>query len=271
MHHINFSLILVLAVFISGVIALLDIVIFAPKRKRHLMVTDKAKEIKIPALVALSRSVFPVLLIVLILRSFVFEPYQIPSGSMIPTLHPGDFILVNKYDYGLRLPVTGHKIVNIGKPERGDVLVFKFPENPRINYIKRVIGLPGDHIRYDDKLLYVNGKLITNKFSPFARGYADESDSDSKNSGSSQIYNEHLGSHQFNIQMYSDITYENDAKWTVPEGMYFVMGDNRDKSYDSRFWGFVPEANIVGKAVYIWMQWHHWYQLPTFSRNQSIP
>ncbi len=275
MQHINFALILVLAVFITGIITLLEKIIFAPKR-RKLQLPSTTEDIqtssaKTPAWIAFCQSIFPILFLVLIFRSFLFEPYQIPSGSMIPTLHPGDFILVNKFDYGLRLPVTGHKIVSVNKPKRGDVMVFKFPENPNINYIKRVVGLPGDHIRYENKLLYINDKLVINKHTTVVSEHEEDKKADQKNDLTPTFYDEQLGKHNFKIKIYPDISYDNGTRWTVPKGMYFVMGDNRDRSYDSRFWGFVPEENIVGKAIYVWMHWLHWYQLPKFSRNQAIP
>ena len=167
----NFPLLLVLAVFITGIIALIDRLFLLPGRKatvtRLASTADDAamaKAAKEPAIVETSKSIFPVLLFVLVIRSFLFEPFQIPSGSMIPTLEIGDFILVNKYDYGLRLPVTGTKILDVAEPERGDVMVFKQPGQEHINFIKRVIGLPGDVVRYMDKRLSVNGKPIPEEF-----------------------------------------------------------------------------------------------------------
>ena len=264
----NFPLLLVLSVFITGIIALIDRLFLLPGRKaavaRLAGTADDAaaaKAAKEPAIVETSKSIFPVLLFVLVIRSFLFEPFQIPSGSMIPTLEIGDFILVNKYDYGLRLPVTGTKILEVGEPERGDVMVFKQPGQEHINFIKRVIGLPGDVIRYTDKQLSVNGKTVPEEF------VAQLNDGQS----AYRLYNEGKGDKVYQVrkELYSR-DYRAEGEWVVPEGMYFVMGDNRDRSNDSRYWGFVPEENIVGKAVYIWMHWPGWTQLPGFKNNGVI-
>ena len=264
----NFPLLLVLSVFITGIIALIDRLFLLPGRKaavaRLAGTADDAAAVKAakePAIVETSKSIFPVLLFVLVIRSFLFEPFQIPSGSMIPTLEIGDFILVNKYDYGLRLPVTGTKILEVGEPERGDVMVFKQPGQEHINFIKRVIGLPGDVIRYTDKQLSVNGKTVPEEF------VAQLNDGQS----AYRLYNEGAGDKVYQVrkELYSR-DYRAEGEWVVPEGMYFVMGDNRDRSNDSRYWGFVPEENIVGKAVYIWMHWPGWTQLPGFKNNGVI-
>lgn len=264
----NFPLLLVLSVFITGIIALIDRLFLLPRRKAAVVrLTDTADDAAVakagkePAIVETSKSIFPVLLFVLVIRSFLFEPFQIPSGSMIPTLEIGDFILVNKYDYGLRLPVTGTKILEVGEPERGDVMVFKQPGQEHINFIKRVIGLPGDVIRYADKQLSVNGKAVPEEF------VAQLNDGQS----AYRLYNEGEGDKVYQVrkELYSR-DYRAEGEWVVPEGMYFVMGDNRDRSNDSRYWGFVPEENIVGKAVYIWMHWPGWTQLPGFKNNGVI-
>lgn len=279
MANLNFSLILVIIVALTGIITLADKLFWAPKRRKAVKnYQEKTGDVhdkhvlhslkSAPGIVETSTSIFPVLLIVLLVRSFLFEPFQIPSGSMIPTLKIGDFILVNKFNYGLRLPVTGTKILSIGKPKRGDVMVFKFPKNPKIDYIKRVIGLPGDHIRYKDKTLYVNGHKVPEKF---VASMQDNYDPRQKTAPEFKLSREALGSHHFQIRTYPGTPQAQKTEWIVPEGMYFVMGDNRDKSYDSRYWGFVPEKNIVGKAVYIWMNWPHWYQLPSFKYNGIIP
>lgn len=197
-------------------------------------------------------SFFSILLLVLIFRSFLFEPFKIPSGSMIPTLLIGDFIVVNKFSYGLRLPVINKRFVAIGDPERGDVMVFRYPEDERINYIKRVIGLPGDTITYRNKVLFINGDPVVqdnrdlwvgeglNRNSPGARPV---------------LRMEHLGEDPHQILVHPEVGDRGTRSWTVPEGHYFVLGDNRDKSLDSRAWGFVPEQNLVGKATRIWMHW----------------
>lgn len=203
-------------------------------------------------LVDYSRSFFPVLLFVLVIRSFVFEPFRIPSGSMRPTLLEGDYIFVTKYSYGLRLPVTNTKILETGEPERGDVVVFRLPSNPSINYIKRVVGLPGDTIVYRNHDLYVNGELVAKRPAP-----------DGPETFDREPYVESLGGHEHGILL-SDGSLE--GEWRVPEGRYFMMGDNRDNSQDSRVIGTVPEANLVGKAVRIWMhmdglEWPDWSRI----------
>ena len=180
---------------------------------------------------------------------------------MIPTLEVGDFILVNKYSYGLRLPVTGTKILSIGNPERGDVMVFKQPGNESVNFIKRVIGLPGDVVRYFGKRLTINGKPVPEEF------VAQLNDTRS----TYRLYKEGPKGKQYEIR--KELTsndFRAEGEWVVPKGMYFVMGDNRDRSNDSRYWGFVPEENVVGKAVYIWMFWPSWTQLPGFKNNGVI-
>lgn len=261
---LDFPLILVTAVFITGGIWLLDILWLAPARTKALTtagVQDDSvdEEVAEPAFVEYSKSFFPVLFIVLVLRSFLFEPFQIPSGSMLPTLQIGDFILVNKYSYGLRLPVLGTKVVPIADPERGDVMVFKFPDNNKINFIKRVVGLPGDRIRYQNKQIIVNGEPMVQKLvaqlPPGNPRY--------------QLLQEQLG--EINHRIYKNIGPTPQAReWVVPEGHYFVMGDNRDNSNDSRFWGFVADELVVGKAVLIWMHWDKFWSLPSFAHVGSI-
>ena len=217
-----------------------------------------------PIVVEYAKSFFPVLLLVLMLRSFVIEPYQIPTGSMIPTLEVGDFILVNKYAYGLRLPVIGTKIFSVGDPQRGEVMVF-IPPHENKYYIKRVIGLPGDRIRYEDNQLYINGEAVP-------REYVGET---SIEFGPQQLpgslYREEVGGVVHEIQM-SNVPLGRDGRtsWIVPDGHYFMMGDNRDNSADSRVWGPASEAKIIGKAVAIWMHKDPGLKLPTFSRNQRI-
>ena len=229
---------------LSGLIILLYR-LFASKKVRSLE--------NPPLLLDYARSFFPVLLVVIILRSFVAEPFRIPSGSMIPTLHIGDFILVEKYAYGVRLPVTHTKILDVADPERGDVMVFRYPKNPAINYIKRVIGLPGDRISWtEDKKLIVNDKQVS---------YADPQEiqvNTPYGERPARIYQETLpnkeGEVKHAIQIFGGLSKTTDI--VVPENSYFVMGDNRDNSSDSRVWGFVPKENIVGKAIYVWMHWN---------------
>lgn len=207
-------------------------------------------------------SFFPVILFVFVLRSFVVEPFRIPSGSMLPTLQSGDLILVNKFSYGLRLPVLDKKVIDIGTPQRGDVMVFRYPVEPDVDYIKRVVGLPGDEIAYVDKKLYVNGTEVPlvrdgDYYEPDRVSYIAQ-------------FTEKLGDNPHRIlldprraQEYSPIWdfphqencqyARNGLRCTVPEGHYFAMGDNRDNSADSRYWGFVPDQNVVGKAFLVWM------------------
>ena len=268
---INFPLLMVVAVFATGAIALFDWLFLRSGRMRavedYKFSTGEGANPEVveglkrePVVVETAKSVFPVLTLVLVLRSFLFEPFQIPSGSMIPTLEVGDFILVNKYDYGLRLPVVGTKILSVGEPERGDVMVFKEPNNPDINFIKRVIGLPGDTIRYVDKRLTINGQPVMQQF------VAQMSGSESLY----RLYDETVDGRTHRIRKDLGLPLSKNGVWTVPENSYFVMGDNRDRSNDSRYWGFVPEQNIVGKAVYIWMHWPKWTDLPSFKNNGEI-
>ena len=204
-----------------------------------------------------SRSFFPVLLFVLVIRSFIFEPFRIPSGSMMPTLLQGDYIFVKKYSFGLRLPVLDKKIIETGEPERGDVVVFRLPSEPSINYIKRVIGLPGDEIVYEGHRLTVNGELI-----------AVTRDADLPNASAAARYIEQLGDRKHAIIVTNPRNAMRDGKFTVPDGHYFMMGDNRDNSRDSRFIGAIPETHLVGEAVRIWMhmdglEWPEWTRIGT--------
>ena len=224
-------------------------------------VADLSQE---PLVIEYAKSFFPVLLIVFLLRSFLVEPFQIPTGSMIPTLEIGDFILVNKYAYGVRLPVISTKILNVDDPKRGDVMVFIPPHEDKY-YIKRVIGLPGDAIRYEEKNLYINGQLIDKQYVgdievPTGVGLL-----------SGKAYSETLGEVPHTTQ-YIDAVGQRRSRttWVIPGGHYFMMGDNRDNSADSREWGAVPEKDIVGKAIAVWMHKEPGLSLPTFSRNQLI-
>lgn len=247
---LNFPLILVVLTLISGVMWLLDRLVL---RKR------RGDEVP-PFYIEYTAPFFPVLFIVLILRSFLVEPFQIPSASMVPTLQIGDFILVNKFSYGLRLPVTQTKIVDIDDPRRGDVMVF-FPPNDDRYFIKRVIGLPGDHVQVFDNQLFVNGEPVEQNKPPvpYSAGYGYdivEEDMDGK---------KHLiRKHRIPSRVGRNISY------IVPDGHYYMMGDNRDNSSDSRVWGPVPEANIVGKAFAVWMHWDEFFSLPSFDRAGKI-
>lgn len=254
----NFALILLVALLLTGIIWLLDIAYF----RRH-----RAADAKEPMLIEYAKSFFPVILVVFLLRSFVVEPFRIPSGSMIPTLQVGDFILVNKYTWGLRLPVANKKILEVSQPQRGDVMVFRYPVDPSLDYIKRVVGLPGDKIQYTaDKRLLVNGKKAEWQYE---RDY--DYTKAGLNSVTTKLYREQLGAHNHAILIQADdpavradqvraFEYRsncdyNDSGFTcvVPPGQYFMMGDNRDDSTDSRYWGFVPDDHIVGKAFFVWM------------------
>ncbi|MEC9374750.1 MAG: signal peptidase I [Pseudomonadota bacterium] len=237
----DFSLLLVVLTGVSGFIWLAEITI------RRLKSSGSDLKPSSNFLVDYSRSFFPVLLLVLIVRSFAFEPFRIPSSSMLPTLLVGDFIFVNKFTYGLRLPVIHNKVLELGQPERGDVVVFRLPTNPKINYIKRLVGLPGDTILYQNKRIYINGELVNLSGN---KTYALEG------KPSVLFRTEQLGdvSHGILLEAFN---ISREGKFDVPSGHYFMMGDNRDNSLDSRYAdvGFVPEENLVGKAVLIWMNW----------------
>ncbi len=240
---LDFELILTLATLITGLAWLLGVLFF---RKRN-------AEGKNHPIYAFGKYFFPVLLIVLLLRSFLFEPFRIPSGSMMPTLEIGDLILVNKYIYGIRMPAIHTKILPVALPERGDIVVFRYPIDPKFDYIKRVVGLPGDSLDYRDKTLYINGEKVPQQ----VLGIYEGRGLNAAMSGD-QILEEFLPNqphevlHAFRDQLFRG-NFERNV--VVPEGHYFVMGDNRDNSTDSRFWGFVPEENLVGKAVLIWFHW----------------
>ncbi|HEX3161256.1 MAG TPA: signal peptidase I [Pseudolabrys sp.] len=265
----DFALLLVVLTAVTGVVALLDQLFLRPRRKARAIALagaegsdaerqQRAQEaMREPIVVEYARSFFPVILIVLLFRSFLAEPFKIPSGSMMPTLLVGDFILVNKFAYGLRLPVLGTKIVDIGEPKRGDVFVFRYPNpehDPRkegLDYIKRVIGLPGDEITYRNKTLYVNGKEVPQAdVGPFAG-----SGSEGRRMAGAEIHEEMLPEAQHQILQSAMLLPGREGSWRVPAGHYFAMGDNRDNSEDSRYWGFVPEQNVIGKAFVIWMNW----------------
>jgi len=218
-------------------------------------------------------SFFPVILLVFVLRSFLFEPFRIPSGSMIPTLQIGDLILVNKYTYGIRLPVLNRKVIDVGAPARGDVMVFRFPHNPQQDYIKRVIGLPGDQVAYLNRQLLLNGQPVP--LQPLPR-YLDE-----ERMQHYAQFREKLGAVEHRVILSEGMgvpvmrafqhTHPDACRYgaegvscTVPAGHYFVMGDNRDNSEDSRYWGFVPDENIVGRAFFVWLTLKGW--VPSFER-----
>jgi signal peptidase I len=248
----DFSFILTVATLVTGVIWGLDAWLWKPQRLQRAAAKGVTPEnVREPVIVEYARSFFPVILIVLVIRSFLFEPFRIPSDSMMPTLLDGDFIFVNKFAYGLRLPVINSKIVSIGEPKRGDVIVFRLPSDPSVNYIKRLVGLPGDHITVRDRQVFVNGKPMQVQLDGRYRG--------PRNTGAqadAQQGEEDLDGVKHRI-LYIPERDSRDYDHVVPENHYFFMGDNRDNSRDSRFEevGLVPEGNLVGKAVRIWLNW----------------
>lgn len=284
----NFALILFVLTVFTGVLWVADKLVFRKQRlarakrlladfdarnraalDRHEPIVEQERKsledgtVRQPVWLEYTASFFPVILVVFLLRSFLFEPFRIPSGSMVPTLEIGDLILVNKYEYGIRLPVINKKVVELGRPQRGDVMVFRYPLNSTQDYIKRVVGLPGDRVEYVNKQLTINGQPVPmRKIEPYydperMRTYpqfAETLDATQHGvivdelvpagMGREQPGNTHPGACQYS---------GSGVVCTVPAGHYFMMGDNRDNSEDSRFWGFVPDENIVGRAFFIWM------------------
>ncbi|WP_303904964.1 signal peptidase I [Thiohalomonas denitrificans] len=257
--NIDFPTILVVATLVTGLLWALDALLLAPKRRERVATLESAGQVldantrekmeREPVLIEYARSFFPIILLVLVVRSFVVEPFRIPSGSMMPTLEVGDFILVNKFTYGLRLPVLHSEIIDFGEPERGDIIVFRYPENPRIDYIKRVVGVPGDEVVYRDKVLYINGEQAEQ--TPL--GTYNGNGGGAVMTGASERM-EVLPGAEHRILVWPG-RQDRDFAFSVPENEYFVMGDNRDNSRDSRFWGTVPNRNVVGKAFFVWMNW----------------
>lgn len=282
----NFALILFLLSIFTGIFWILERVKFYPERVRKAEAAAKAfeaanrealrrgeasvaeeyrairaKAIRQPWWLEYTAGLFPVILVVFLLRSFLFEPFRIPSGSMLPTLHIGDFILVNKFDYGIRLPVSNLKVIEIGSPKRGDVVVFRYPMDENVDFIKRIVGVPGDRVEYRDKVLYING--VEQKQSD-PRDFVDESTMvtlDERDEDLSGVSHLMALDHRRPgwVPMHAVMKKEESCSYnnrgfvcTVPDGKYFAMGDNRDNSEDSRYWGFVPDENLVGRAVFIW-------------------
>jgi signal peptidase I len=250
--NLDFSLLLVVLTAFTGLVWLVDGLFFRTRRMDR-AVQKKVQRPRDPVIIEYSRSLFPVLLIVLLFRSFIFEPFKIPSGSMIPTLLIGDFIVVQKYAYGLRLPVVNKKILSIGDPKRGDVVVFRYPVDPKVNFIKRLIGLSGDTITYRNKELFVNGEPVSTQA---AGRYTSDEVKCSTPRADAERLNETVGGVEHDILLHEKSGSRN-GQWLVPEGHYFVMGDNRDRSNDSREWGFVPEENMMGRAVGIWLNFDY--------------
>ncbi len=286
----NFALILLCLTLFTGVFWFADLFVFKKRRQQAFEAEVKALDARMainpavyakdhrdkevqrlsnekrtpPVWLEFPASFFPVIAVVFALRSFLVEPFKIPSGSMIPTLLIGDFILVNKFIYGVRLPVINVKVIDMGSPQRGDVMVFRYPRNPSLDYIKRVVGVPGDKIAYQNKRLTVNDVAVVTSALPdylhkerasYAQQFSETFDGKTH-----RVLNDEDAPSFINsaaaFPNRENCLYNNAGViCTVPSGHYFMMGDNRDNSEDSRFWGFVPEANIVGKAFGIWMNW----------------
>lgn len=286
----NFALILFVLMVVTGIIWFWDVFYLARQRRakadaalaefdRQNQPNQNARDaleanlLRQPTWIEYSGSFFPVIALVFFLRSFLYEPFKIPSSSMVPTLMVGDLILVNKFAYGIRLPIIDKKIIEVGQPQRGDVMVFRYPENPSLDYIKRVIGVPGDKITYKNKRLEVNGKEMSYQSLP---DYLDEE----RLSYSKQLQEDLDGVRHkilLNDNKPAYVEYPHDFPGrelcsydaegftcTVPAGKYFMMGDNRDNSEDSRYWGFVPDRNIVGKAFFVWMNFGNLKRIGSF-------
>ena len=252
----DFPLILVSLTAVAFFMWLLDRLYLSAKRE---------KNAPAPWYIEATAPFFPVLFIVLVVRSFVIEPFQIPSGSMIPTLEVGDFILVNKFSYGLRLPVSGTKVLELGEPRHGDVMVFTPPNDERY-FIKRVVGLPGDEVRFIDNFLYINGKKMPQESSE----QKAMRDTPNGQRGYSVMSEQLQGVGHLIRKQDTAGRYGRNFMVVVPEGHYFMVGDNRDNSFDSRAWGPVPEANVVGKAFAVWMHWEKMFSVPSFDRVGAI-
>lgn len=243
----NFAFFLTGATFLSGIIVLIDTLFLAKKRKAG---------VEEPLVIEYARSFFPVLLLVWVIRSFVVQPYRVPTGSLEPTILPGDFIVVTQFSYGIRLPVLNTKIISVSEPKRGDIALFRWPVNPRVVFVKRVVGLPGDHVVYNHKTLYINGVKMEQKM------LGKSFDIEPGQNIPAYLKMENLDGVQHPILLQIQGGENIDCDLMVPEGHYFMVGDNRDDSDDSRSWGFVPEQNLVGKAQFVWMSWD--------SENHSI-
>ena len=263
-----FEIILVALTLLTGVIWLLDKLIFAKRRARADGLLDEQAE---PVVVDYARAFFPVLALVLMLRSFVAEPFRIPSSSMMPTLLIGDFILVNKFAYGLRLPITNRKFVEVDAPERGDVVVFRYPgkgpgdPNTGADYIKRVIGLPGDTVEYAGTTLAINGQVM--QYTP--KGEFKGNGRNAEMNGATRLL-EKMPGHEHEVLEWPEqfVDPRGESRWTVPAGHYLVMGDNRDRSDDGRFWGYLPEDRLRGKAFLVWLNCSGWVCTDSFEPSR---
>lgn len=255
----DFSLILVVLTIAMGGVWALDALVFRPRRAVPAEAEERPRE---PTLVEFSRSFFPIVLVVLLVRSFLYEPFRIPSSSMMPTLRVGDFIFVSKFSYGLRLPVLNTKVLELGTPARGDVAVFRLPSDPHTNYIKRIVGVPGDTVSVRDKRLWINGEpvqldLLGESVDIECGGFWFSATEAAETIGDA--------SHKIYISDQRD----RDSPFLdrpVPEGQYLVMGDNRDCSRDGRIIGYIPEGNLVGRAVRVWMNWDSEARRPLWNR-----
>jgi signal peptidase I len=295
----NFALILLILVVLTGIAWVLDKLVFLPQRRRAAEAAvaefDRQQErvgerfadenapqtrarlhddkLRQPWWLEYTASFFPVILAVFVVRSFIIEPFKIPSGSMVPTLLVGDFILVNKYEYGLRMPITNTKMTNGSPLKRGDVVVFRYPKDESVDYIKRVIGLPGDTVAYEDKKLTINGKPVPETplpdyFDDERIGYAKQFEEDLDGRKNAILNNPQVPPF---IVGADDFPFRDNCNYNaqgvtckVPPGNYFMMGDNRDNSADSRYWGFVPDKNIVGRAFFIWMNFSNLKRIGAF-------
>ncbi|MBC7982627.1 MAG: signal peptidase I [Candidatus Obscuribacterales bacterium] len=264
MRGLDFSLVLVVAMVVTGLLWLADVLLLRRQRialaETYRTPVDAAAQL--PVTIEYASSFFPIIVIVLVIRSFLIEPFRIPSDSMMPTLLDGDFIFVNKFTYGVRLPVVNTKILNINDPQRGDVVVFRLPSDPSTNYIKRLVGLPGDHVVVADNRIVVNGTAMPMENGGLYAGPGYEG---------AQLARERLGEKNHAV-LIAPYAYPMDYEATVPAGHFFFMGDNRNNSQDSRFpqVGFVPEQNLVGRAERIWMHWQ-WLKMPAWGRiGQAI-
>jgi signal peptidase I len=294
----NFALMLFLASVVTGIYWLAEHFYFLPQRRRAVAALEanaakrqaelasqgitqvddntrdaKARLIMQPWWLDWTAGLFPVIVVVFLLRSFLFEPFKIPSGSMIPTLLVNDLILVNKFYYGVRLPVINLKILDNHSPQRGDVMVFRYPPKPSLDYIKRVVGIPGDEVAYLNKQLTINGKPLPKTplpdfFDADALRYAKQFQEVNGNKTYRLLNDDERPAF---VAGADDFAFRENCRYSsegvvckVPEGHYFMMGDNRDNSLDSRYWGFVPEANIVGKAFFIWMHFGNFKRIGTF-------
>ena len=274
--ELDLPLILMVATGLTGLVVLVDRLFLRRKRQQRVDALEQSgasqqnilEATKEPFLIDQSRQFFPVLALVFVLRSFAFEPFQIPSGSMEPGLQVGDFILVSKFSYGLRVPGNGSTIIPVDQPQRGDVMVFFPPEDSRY-FIKRVIGLPGDHIVYKDLRLTINGEPVPTEVLGGKPAYAPTMLLGEETMDNATPVVKWLPGRDRETGQ-AALWGGPEGEWTVPDGHYFMMGDNRGNSGDSRMWGFVPEKNIVGKAVAVWMHWESWTSLPSFDRVKVI-